>query len=452
MFRQYINKYNRINRLILNKIITVTKLSKEKVTYVFIVTSAILALYIINITNKQINVNQGELKNKLSNNNELIELKKFIIENIKSPFSNINYLVKSGDTLKKILKIHQVKNQDIDSAIENYKKYGKPNDITIGQSINLVVKEKLSSKKKSLHKMSIPISKSITIEISRNEQNQLTSKKIITRLYKKIKLTENKIEKSLYSSAVKVNINPNVIVEFARIFGFEIDFQRDIRKGDIFQILYESFYDENDEFVKSGSIIYAFMSVNGREIALYKFGNDKNYGYFNANGKSVEKALMKTPINGARLSSPFGMRKHPISGFNKMHQGTDFAAPSGTPIMASGTGTIILAKWCGGGGNCIKIKHKSTYSTIYAHMKSFARGMKAGKKVRQGQIIGYVGSTGISTGPHLHYEVVVNGKKVNSQKLKLPSGKVLKDKERKEFEIHRIKTDVKIAEMLDSKQ
>ena len=160
------------------------------------------------------------------------------------------------------------------------------------------------------------------------------------------------------------------------------------------------------------------MSVNGREITLYKFGDDKNYGYFDINGKSVEKALMKTPINGARLSSNFGMRKHPILGFNKMHNGTDFAAPSGTPIMASGSGTIVLAKWCGGGGNCIKIKHNSTYETVYGHMKSFARGIKKGKKIRQGEIIGYVGSTGVSTGPHLHYEVTVNGKKVNSQKLK----------------------------------
>ena len=246
-------------------------------------------------------------------------------------------------------------------------------------------------------------------------------------------------------------INPDTIIEFARIFGFEIDFQRDIRKNDYFKIVYDRYLDETGKFIKSGTIRYAFMSVNGREIALYKFGEDKDYGYFDMNGKSVEKALMKTPINGARLSSPFGMRKHPISGFNKMHRGTDFAAPLGTPIMASGSGTITRAKWCGGGGNCIKIKHNSTYETIYAHMKSFAKGIKVGKKVRQGQIIGYVGSTGISTGPHLHYEVVVNGKKVNSQKLKLPSGKVLKNEERKKFEIERIKMDVLVAELI-SKQ
>ena len=339
-------------------------------------------------------------------------------------------------------------NQDIDKAVKEYKRYGKASDIVSGNTIDIVIKKDSTLKKIFLEKISVPISKSIIVQIFRDEKDELVAEKIITQLFKKIKLVENKIEKNLYSAAIDVKIEPNIIVEFARIFGFEIDFQRDIRKNDRFQILYEKFYDENDEFYKSGSIIYAFMSVNNREIALYKFGDDSTYGYFDANGKSVEKALMKTPINGARLSSPFGMRKHPISGFTKMHQGTDFAAPMGTPIMASGSGTVVLAKWCGGGGNCVKIKHNSTYSTIYAHMKNFAKGIRAGKKVKQGQIIGYVGSTGISTGPHLHYEVVVNGKKVNSQKLKLPSGKVLKEKEREEFEINRIKTDVLIAELL----
>ena len=303
----------------------------------------------------------------------------------------------------------------------------------------------------SISKFSIPITKSTTVEIIKNEENKITSKKIITRLYKKQVLAENIILDNLYSSAIKAAVNPDTIVEFARIFGFEIDFQRDIRKKDYFKIVYDKYFDEYDQFVKSGSILYAYMSVNGREITLYKFGKDKDYGYFDINGKSVEKALMKTPINGARLSSSFGMRKHPILGFNKMHKGTDFAAKEGTPIMASGSGTVILAKWCGGGGNCIKIKHNSTYETIYAHMKNFAKGIKVGKKVKQGQIIGYVGSTGMSTGPHLHYEVIINGKKVNSQKLKLPSGKVLKGNERQLFEIHRIKTDVLIAETLASK-
>ena len=159
---------------------------------------------------------------------------------------------------------------------------------------------------------------------------------------------------------------------------------------------------------------------------------------------------MKTPINGARLSSSFGMRKHPILGYNKMHRGTDFAAPLGTPVMASGDGIIIKARWCGGGGNCVKIKHTSTYQTVYAHLSKFGRGINKGVRVKQGRIIGYVGSTGMSTGPHLHYEVIKNGKKINSQKLKLPSGKILKGKERKRFEVQRIKVDVLKSETISS--
>jgi len=402
----------------------------------------------MDIANKQITNNQLLTRDSLIANKDLSVLKDYIIKKINSPFTNINHKIKKGETLGKILKNYRVNNQDIDKAVKEYKRYGKASDIVSGNTIDIVIKKDSTLKKIFLEKISVPISKSIIVQIFRDEKDELVAEKIITQLFKKIKLVENKIEKNLYSAAIDVKIEPNIIVEFARIFGFEIDFQRDIRKNDRFQILYEKFYDENDEFYKSGSIIYAFMSVNNREIALYKFGDDSTYGYFDANGKSVEKALMKTPINGARLSSPFGMRKHPISGFTKMHQGTDFAAPMGTPIMASGSGTVVLAKWCGGGGNCVKIKHNSTYSTIYAHMKNFAKGIRAGKKVKQGQIIGYVGSTGISTGPHLHYEVVVNGKKVNSQKLKLPSGKVLKEKEREEFEINRIKTDVLIAELL----
>ena len=390
----------------------------------------------------------------IQDSSEIYDLKifkEFLLNQIKSPFLNINYKIKKGDTIQKILQKYNVSNSEIQNVIDQYKKYANPNQLLVGNKIDIIIEENSTKSKNALQNFSVPVTKSTTIKITKDSENKIISKKIITKLYKKKVLSENIISKNLYSSATEVNINPDTIIEFARIFGFEIDFQRDIRKDDYFKIFYEKYFDENGEFIKSGSILYAHMNVNGKEISLYKYGDDKEFGYFDLNGKSVEKALMKTPINGARLSSPFGMRKHPILGYNKKHLGTDFAAPSGTPIMASGSGTIIRAKWCGGGGNCIKIKHNSTYETIYAHMKNFAKGMKVGKKVRQGQIIGYVGSTGMSTGPHLHYEVLINGKKVNSQTLKLPSGKILKDSERTQFEIHRIKTDVLIAEMFNKK-
>jgi len=394
-------------------------------------------------------IKKNDIVKTINENSDIVNFKKFLLNQIKSPYLNINYEISPGDTIQKILKKYKVKDREIQTVINEYKKFGKSSQLSIGKKIAIII-EKNTKEGNSVIKFSVPITKSTTIEITKNEENKIISKKIITKLYKKKILSENVIKNSLYASAIKAKINPDTIIEFARIFGFEIDFQRDIRKNDYFKVVYEKYFDESGKFIKSGSILYAHMTVNGREISLYKFGDDDNYGYFDINGKSVEKALMKTPINGARLSSSYGMRKHPITGFTKMHQGTDFAAPLGTPIMASGSGTITRAKWCGGGGNCIKIKHNSTYQTIYAHMQSFAKGMKVGKKVRQGQIIGYVGSTGISTGPHLHYEVIVNGKKVNSQTLKLPSGKVLKNEERQLFEIHRIKTDVLIAELISN--
>ena len=276
----------------------------------------------------------------------------------------------------------------------------------------------------------------------------MKKKQIITNLNKKIIFKEGKILQSLYKTAINLKIQPNIIIEFARIYGFQVDFQRDIKKNDNFQIMYEVFEDDNGKIFETGNIIFADLKLSGINNSLYYFDKKGSEGHYDKNGKSVKKALMKTPINGARLSSAFGMRKHPIDGYNKMHRGTDFAAPMGTPIMASGDGVVTRSRWCGGGGNCVKIKHNSTYETIYAHMKSFANGIREGVRVKQGQIIGYVGSTGKSTGPHLHYEVIKNGKKINSQKLKLPSGKILKNTERKMFEVKKIKLDVLKSELI----
>ena len=423
----------------------------EKIKYFLITIVSLLIILFIVTSYKNDKFIKNDKSNILYEQSELLPLKEFFYSKIKSPFKTVDYEIKPGDSIQKILKKYEIKNSDIQIVINKYKKYANPNQLLAGNKINFVIEKKLSEKYNSITYFFVPITKSTSIEITRDEDGQVTSNKVITKIYKRKVLTENVIKNSLYASALKAKVNPETIIEFARIFGFEIDFQRDIRKNDSFKILYEKYFDENGEYVKSGSILFAEMKVNGREITLYKFGEDQNYGYFDINGKSVEKALMKTPINGARLSSSFGMRKHPILGYNKMHKGTDFAAKEGTPIMASGSGTVVHAKWCGGGGNCVKIKHNSTYQTVYAHMKFFAKGIKKGRKVKQGQVIGYVGSTGMSTGPHLHYEVIVNGKKVNSQTLKLPSGKVLKNNERKLFEIHRIKTDVLMAEMIAEK-
>ena len=403
---------------------------------------------LIKYNNYSINKKHEELS-RIINNIYLKKTTDLIISKIKSNYESISHKVSSGEQFNDILKKYKISNNETVRVIYELKKYTNPNKLKPGDEIKFIIKQ---DQNKSLEILEYPVSKTIKIIINRDYENKLKSKKIVTKLFKKNILAEGFIENSLYKSALEQNVHPNIIVEFARIYGFEIDFQRDIRKNDSYQILYENFVDEHGGFYNTGKIIFARMYVQNREISLYRFDNNNNEeGYFDINGKSVEKALMKTPINGARLSSSFGMRKHPILGYNKMHRGTDFAAPEGTPVMASGTGKIVRAKWCGGGGTCIKIKHNSTYSTVYAHLKSFAKGIRLGKKVKQGSIIGYVGSTGMSTGPHLHYEVHINGKKVNSQKLKLPSGKTLKGKERKLFEIERIKTDVLLADIISNK-
>jgi murein DD-endopeptidase MepM/ murein hydrolase activator NlpD len=389
-------------------------------------------------------------KNKSQNFTLVIESEEFqglgdyFISKINNPYKEVEYLIQNNDNIEKILKKFKINANDIKKISNNLKKE-KLTNIYAGRKLLLVLK-KLEDGSNTVVNLLYPTSNTSNIEIRKSKNNFIVKQNIL-QLYKKEVVIKNKIQNNLYNAATEAGIEPNIIVEFARIFGFEVDFQRDIRKGDWFEILYERFEDDNDIVQDTGKIIYASMYVNGKEINLYSFKDANETGHYDIKGRSIVKSLMKTPINGARLSSSFGNRKHPILGYTKLHTGTDFAAPSGTPIMASGSGTVTRARWCGGGGNCVKIKHNSTYQTVYAHMKNFARGIKEGKKVKQGQIIGYVGSTGMSTGPHLHYEVVVNGKKVNSQKLKLPSGKILKGFEREKFELKRIKIDLKLSEL-----
>ena len=422
-------------------------LQLQKFTPLILISFLIIFSFIFfissNLISKKKQMNAQNLE-EISRTNEFSNFSNFLISKIISPYEEINYIIKNNDTVEKILKKFKVNNEEIGkiSFKLNQKKF---TNIYSGRKLSLIIK-KLDDGSNSVINLIYPINNTTSLEI-RKFQNNFLVKENILQLNRKVVVVKNIIKNNLYSTAVNSGLEPNIIIEFARIFGFEVDFQRDIRKGDWFEILYEKFEDDNNKVRDTGKIIYASMFVNGEEINLYNFKFKDDEEYYDIKGKSITKSLMKTPINGARLSSSFGMRKHPILGYNKMHRGTDFAAPSGTPIMASGSGTITRARWCGGGGNCVKIKHNSTYETIYAHMKAFAKGIKEGRKVKQGQIIGYVGSTGLSTGPHLHYEVLVNGKKVNSQKLKLPSGKILKGEERKQFELDRIKIDLKLASL-----
>ena len=423
----------------------VTKLINKnlEISLIFLLTvTTITSLNFYNNSKKKINDNY---KNTINN----IYFKKtinHIFNNLTPRFKNINHKISKGETFNKILDGYSITSDEI---IEIKKElnldYGL-NNLKTNLDIKLTIDE---STNKKITFFVFPVSRTEKIQLTRNLKTNLFERKIIiTDLNRRIIFKEAKISQSLYRTAMDLKIKPNIIIEFARIYGFQVDFQRDIRKNDNFQIMYEVFEDDNGKIFETGNIIFADLKLSGVNNSLYYFDKKGSEGHYDKNGKSVKKALMKTPINGARLSSAFGMRKHPIDGYNKMHKGTDFAAPMGTPIMASGSGVVTRARWCGGGGNCIKIKHNSTYETIYAHMKNFARNIKEGTRVKQGQIIGYVGSTGKSTGPHLHYEVVESGKKINSQKLKLPSGKILKGQERKIFEVKKIKLNVLRSELI----
>ena len=368
-----------------------------------------------------------------------------IVNNLEPRYKKYNHKIKSGETFDKILNNYSINKEEINAIKESLSKKVNINKLNTNQKIQIIL-DKTNNK---IKEFVFQISNTEKIYLSKNSEDLEFDEKILSiKLDKKIIYKENIILQSLYKAATDQNIPPNTIIEFARIYGFQVDFQRDIRKEDKFQIMYEVFIDENKKIIETGEILFANLKLSGQDNSLYYFDKENLEGHYDKNGKSVQKALMKSPINGARLSSSFGMRKHPIDGYNKMHRGTDFAAPKGTPIMASGNGIVKKAGWCGGGGNCVKIRHNSTYETVYAHMSKFARGIKNGVRVKQGQTIGYVGSTGKSTGPHLHYEVIVNGKKVNSQKLKLPSGKVLKGKDREYFETAKIKLDVLKSEKI----
>ena len=421
---------------------------KKNYTIVIVFFTLSVTILVTSSYNKYLAYEKENYK-KIINNIYFKKTIEYFLDDLNPKYTDKTYKVQAGDSLEKILIRHKVKENEIKLIQKKISKENTKVTLKVGQEINFTFENSTNNQKK-INSLIIPVSKTHKVHIKKNiETGILEVKNIVTNLSKKIKFKESRITNSLYKTAINLGVKPNLIVDFARIYGFQVDFQRDIRKNDRFQILYEIFENDKGEAIETGKIIFANLKLSGNDLPLYFFiDKKKKTGHYDDNGKSAKKALMKTPINGARLSSSFGLRKHPILGYNKMHRGTDFAAPEGTPIMASGDGLIIRSRWCGGGGNCVKIKHNSTYSTVYAHMSKFGPGIKEGVRVKQGRIIGYVGSTGMSTGPHLHYEVIENGKKINSQKLKLPSGKILSGNNRELFEIKKIKIKVLKSEII----
>ena len=329
-----------------------------------------------------------------------------------------------GDTFVKILQNASIPNNEINKIIEKLNKYIDLGKLKVGTQIDIV--DEFKNEKRIWNEISIYKDKNTKITVTNNE-GVLSLEKQESRLFSKLRYIEVNVKNSIYQSLLNKNVADNVIMDFVQLFSFDVDFQRDIRNGNTLRLFYEEFVDDEQSTKKFGPIYFAEIGLESDKVSLFRF-KDKNSNlveYFDENGKSATKALMKTPINGARISSGYGMRKHPILGYNKKHQGVDFAAPTGTPIMAAGNGHIEFVGTNGGAGKYIRIKHLNGYKTSYSHLSKYASGMKKNLKVKQGQVIGFVGNTGLSTGPHLHYEVSFNNEKINPMKMKLPSGRVL---------------------------
>ena len=346
----------------------------------------------------------------------------------KNQLSQITISIKKNDTFSKIIDPF-FSNKKLKNLIirELDKEYNLK---------NLKILKKIyfyQDKKENIKKIILPVNftTDIVIKISNNS---------IELIKEKIKVNKETISKkftiyrSLYEDGIKAKVPNKILAEAIQLYSFDIDFQRDIQKNTEFSISYEVLFNNERNNISYGKINYININIQKTNLEYFLFKTDENfYDYFNKEGKNIKKAILKTPIDGARLSSNFGMRKHPISGFNKLHKGVDFAAPYGTPIYAGGNGIVEYAKTNGGYGKYIRIRHNNNYKTAYGHLKNINKNIYVGKRVNQGDIIGYVGSTGNSTGPHLHYEVIFKNKQINPMKMKLPSGKTLNGGELKRF-------------------
>lgn len=341
--------------------------------------------------------------------------------------------VSSGDTLMGLLTKIGIERREAYEAIDVLSDVFSPRKLRVGQEIQLAV----ADEGEAIRLMSLQLRPDIETDVlvDRDDAGQFIALATARNFEETPEWHRGVIDSSLYQAAVDSGVPLGSMMELIRIFSFDVDFQRDIQPADTFEVLYDGYFEETGQLAKTGPVRFARLTLSGKERRYYRYtATDGETDYFNEEGKSVRRALMRTPIDGARLSSGYGMRKHPILGYSKMHTGSDFAAPRGTPVYAAGNGKVLKAGRNGGYGNYIRVRHNSRYETAYAHLNGFARGIKQGARVEQGQIIAYVGTTGRSTGPHLHYEVMVDGKTVNPRSIDLPTGRELNGSELARFE------------------
>jgi murein DD-endopeptidase MepM/ murein hydrolase activator NlpD len=333
--------------------------------------------------------------------------------------------VRSGDTLMKTLLRAGSQPRDADAAIRALQNLFDPRKLRAGQTLTVSLSP--SDGDDVLQRLSIDVGPGRKVETGRIEDGGFAARVVEIPLERMLVHAGGQIESSLYVAAVEAGVPIPVLLELIRAFSFDVDFQREIQRGDGFEVMFERFLDDSGKPVREGNVLYAAMTLSGSPLVIYRYtARDGFTDYYNEDGHSIRKALLRTPIDGARLTSGFGTRKHPTLGYTKMHRGVDFGAKRGTPIMAAGDGVIEFAAWNGSYGKYVRIRHRGSYSTAYAHLDRIASGVQRTRRVKQGQIIGYVGSTGRSTGPHLHYEVLQGGKQINPLKVKLPTGAKLK--------------------------
>jgi murein DD-endopeptidase MepM/ murein hydrolase activator NlpD len=355
--------------------------------------------------------------------------------------------VRRGDTLLKLLVEAGIPRREAHRAITSLRTVYDPRDLDVGQTVTVLYRDESNGQPdKRFHGLRLDAAIDREVSVTRRAAGDYTAAELVRPLTRDLAYVAGGIETSLFLAAQTAGVPMPVVVSMIRLFSFDVDFQRDLQPGDAFEVLHERFRFADGRVARTGEVIHAALQLSGKRLPLYRFVlPDGRVDYFDEKGQGVRKALLRTPVDGARLSSRYGMRRHPIKGYTRMHRGIDFAAPTGTPIFAAGDGVVRVAGRNGGYGKYVRLRHNSTYNTAYAHLSRFAKGLRRGQRVRQGQVIGYVGSTGVSTGPHLHYEILRDGKQINPLKLKMPSGEKLTREALAAFQAKRDEIDRRVA-------
>ena len=381
---------------------------------------------------------EQEISTTEENLNKIAE-EELILKNSLNP----EFIINEGDTLSSILTEANINNKDSASIINAFSTKINPKKLSIGTAIEIHLSQKADSNSPTFDSMTVNISNTKKISVSVDANNKFTANEVIAPLTQQIVHQKGIIKNSFINAARELSIPSNAIMAMVRAFSYDVDFQRDIKHGNKLEVVMEKFYTEDGKLSHTGNILYSVLTLNDRKVSIYQFTDSNGQpSYYDEKGESIKKEFLRTPINAARITSKFGMRNHPVLGYTRMHKGVDFAAPINTPILAAGSGVVETVTRLNGYGKYIRIKHDSTYSTAYAHANKFAKGIRAGSKVTQGQVIAYVGRTGVTSGPHLHYEVLKNGKQINPLKFKSSSSnEKLKGKALEAFKQNKKKID-----------